>query len=959
MAAYADQLLITDLQERIDRGQVVAVVGAGISIGATDGDPLASWKGLLENGVNRCHEVVRPRLSDEWRDRVLAEIHSSDMHDLLSAAEKVSSKLGAPSGGEYSRWLVETVGLLRPRRSDAIEALHCLGVKLATTNYDGLIETVTGLPPVTWRDGAKVERVIRDDDDGVLHLHGYWEQPESVVLGIRSYEQVLGNAHAQNVLHALQTTKTLLFVGYGAGLKDPNFGELLRWTRTVFSESKYRRFRLAPAREVDALQQDHPPEERLFVLSFGNDHSDLVPFLRQFRPHSKRSAPPIFPECKSTMLPPSPRCFGRENEVEELVAILLAENPQPVSILGPPGIGKTTISLAALHDSRVVRRYGSRRYFVRCDAIKTRQALAAQIGLVVGLQPGPDVEQSMLAALSVGPTALVIDNAETAWEADPLTFEEFLGQIASIPTLALVASVRGTQRPFGVGWRESIQPPPLSRLAARDAFLAIAGQKFKDDIHLDSLLLALDSVPLAVTLMAYAAEGEPNLDGSWTRWQQERTEMLRRADANERLTNIELSYEISIKGPRMTEEGRQLLSLIAYLPNGVSPEELERIYPTHCRRAVSVLRKAGLAFDESGRLRLLAPLREYVRRQHLPKVDDLAALVDFYVEFAVAEGYKVGAEGGSEAIRRIAPRVANIETAIIIGLESSNPEAEIAAALAMGEFTRFTGLGSFQPLENAAFIAQKSGKIANAANCAKKLGDIALARSDHAAARARFEQALPLYRQVSDVLGEANCIQSLGDIALERSDRDAARVCYEQALPLYRQVNDVLGEANCIQSLGDIALACSLDDAARESYEQAVPLYRRVDSVLGEANCIQRLGDIALRRQDYNGARDSYEQALPLYRQVGSVLGEANCIQRLGDIALRRSDNGAAQANYQKALELYEGIPEPYSIGFTHRQLAHLASNNDEKTFHVLAAGAAWERIKRDDLVAKLRAEFG
>ena len=619
------------------------------------------------------------------------------------------------------------------------------------------------------------------------------------------------------------------------------------------------------------------------------------------------------------MLPPSPRCFGRENEVEELVAILLAENPQPVSILGPPGIGKTTISLAALHDSRVVRRYGSRRYFVRCDAIKTRQALAAQIGLAVGLQPGPDVEQAMLAALSVGPTALVIDNSETAWDADPLTFEEFLGQIASIPTLALVASVRGTQRPFGVGWRESIQPPPLSRLAARDAFLAIAGQKFKDDINLDSLLLALDSVPLAVTLMAYAAEGEPNLDGPWTRWQQERTEMLRRADANERLTNIELSYEISIKGPRMTEEARQLLSLIAYLANGVSPEELERICPTHSRRPTSVLRKAGLAFDESGRLRLLAPLREYVRRQHLPKVDDLAALVDFYVEFAVAEGYKVGAEGGSEAIRRIAPRVANIETAIIVGLESGNPEAEIAAALAMGEFTRFTGLGSFQPLENAAFIAQKSGKVASAANCVKKLGDVALARSDHAAARARFEQALPLYRRV----------------------------------------NDVLGEADCIQSLGDIALACSLDDAARESYEQAVPLYRRVDSVLGEANCIQRLGDVALRRQDYSGARHSYEEALPLYRQVGSVLGEANCIQRLGDIALRRSDNGAAQAHYQKALELFEGIPEPYSIGFTHRQLAHLASNNDEKTFHVLAAGAAWERIKRDDLVAKLRAEFG
>lgn len=64
--------------------------------------------------------------------------------------------------------------------------LSTLGVKFATTNYDGIIEEVIGSPPVTWKEDAKVERVIRDDDQAVLHLHGYWDQPESVILGIRS-----------------------------------------------------------------------------------------------------------------------------------------------------------------------------------------------------------------------------------------------------------------------------------------------------------------------------------------------------------------------------------------------------------------------------------------------------------------------------------------------------------------------------------------------------------------------------------------------------------------------------------------------------------------------------------------------------------------------------------------------------------------------------------------------------
>jgi hypothetical protein len=229
-------LLIKDLQTQIKAGQVVAIVGTGVSIGTTNRNRLASWTGLLEDGVQRCCDLIRT-LPSGWKERRLAEIHSNDMDELLSAAENVSRKLGAPDGGEFRRWLRESVGSLKAQHRGVIEALHGLGAKLATTNYDGLIEEVTGLPPVTWMDGAKVERLIRSDDRGVLHLHGYWDKPESVVLGIRSYEKVMGDAHAQNILRALQTMKTLLFVGFGSGLKDPNFGSLLRWTSRRFFSS--------------------------------------------------------------------------------------------------------------------------------------------------------------------------------------------------------------------------------------------------------------------------------------------------------------------------------------------------------------------------------------------------------------------------------------------------------------------------------------------------------------------------------------------------------------------------------------------------------------------------------------------------------------------------------------------------------------------------------------------------
>ncbi len=98
---------------------------------------------------------------------------------MLAAAEEVTVRLGGRSGGEFRRWLAESVGGLRVVDGAVIGALAGLGVPVATTNYDGLIEEVTGWPAVTWRDGARVQRVLRGDERGVLHLHGFSRDPES------------------------------------------------------------------------------------------------------------------------------------------------------------------------------------------------------------------------------------------------------------------------------------------------------------------------------------------------------------------------------------------------------------------------------------------------------------------------------------------------------------------------------------------------------------------------------------------------------------------------------------------------------------------------------------------------------------------------------------------------------------------------------------------------------------
>jgi tetratricopeptide (TPR) repeat protein len=599
--------------------------------------------------------------------------------------------------------------------------------------------------------------------------------------------------------------------------------------------------------------------------------------------------------------------------------------------------------------------------------------------------------------LGAGPGVVVLDNFETPWAADPLPVEELLRMLGAVPGAAVAVSSRGTGRPAGLRWRDFAMLSPLPMADARRLFLTVAGPGFAADSRLDELLAGLDGVPLAVELMGYAAQGQP-LDQVAQRWRQERTGMLARMGGARRELSVAVSVEASITAPLMTGPARRLLSLLGVLPDGTGRDDLTALLPEAGLAAAAVLRQLGLAFDEGSRLRTLAPVREHVAAAHPPEPADLARAVGHYAQLAATTGNQVGTGEGETAIARLQADTGNI--AVMLEQAAADGQAgDLADGIrGLAEYWRFTGFaqpalvkiaepaieahgttfqqaqtwralgdialdrsdhdGARARYEQALPLYQQVGDVLGEANCIQSLGDIALARSDHDAARARYEQAQPLYQQAGSVLGEANCIKGLGDIALERSDHDAARARYEQALPLYQQVGSVLGEANCIQSLGDIALDRSDHDAARTRYEQALPLYQQVGAVLGEANCIQSLGDIALGRSDHDAARARYEQALPLYQRVGAVLGEANCIQGLGNIALERSDHDAARARYEQALPLYQAIKEPYSVGWALVHLARLDPAGSERARRWRAACEAWTSIGREDLIESVTAEF-
>lgn len=627
--------LLQELKARIANRGIIVIAGCGVSASTVaDGQrPLTSWSAFLLTGVERCRAL--DLCNGDWVTRRTADIQSGELNDMLLAAQALQQKLGSAEGGEFATWLRTTVGSLTVHDSRTIKAIQRLGASITTTNYDSLIERVTGLERATQREPGRAQRIINGDEAAVLHLHGHYLQPETVVLGVTDYFQVATDEKTQTLQRTMATAKSLLFIGCGGTLEDPNLGALLNWLKS-FRESQNRHYLLVRNSERSAYRNSYPlTETRIAVIGYGDDYTKLPAFLESL-------APPVHPPVTLTApstpspigLPGMPRCVGRDAQLRELVSAILGSTPDPIPVMGPLGIGKSNLCQRALHENQVIERYAERRYFVRCDGALDASYLAAEVARHLGLPASQHADMAVLRTLEAAPALLVLDNLETPWLRDTLATERFLSMLSGAAGLKLIVTVRGSTRPRGVPWRESVDVKRLNIEDSRTLFLAVAGQKFQADPYLDALINAQDGLPLALELLALRAEGEPGLEALWDTWQTKRSELLRREGVEEdRTSSLGVSFELSFgreHNPAMTEHAQRLACLLGGLPDGIAHEDLDCLLPGAGGGAAATLRKVGLAFTEADRLRMLAPLREYARRQHPPSDVDRESATAHY-----------------------------------------------------------------------------------------------------------------------------------------------------------------------------------------------------------------------------------------------------------------------------------------------------------------------------------------
>ena len=277
-------------------------------------------------------------------------------------------------------------------------------------------------------------------------------------------------------------------------------------------------------------------------------------------------------------MPLKPEVFhGRDNFVKRIAHLLLQEKTSRICILGPGGMGKTSVSLAVVELPLIKERFpGKNLIWLPCIEA-TSATLLLEI-LYIQLQIPGDKQATLERIISEldtlkQPRLIVVDNFETPWNGNQKQVGDILRRLAMLSHIAILVTMRGRRPPCdnAIKW-QSFDIEPTDEAACLHIYHDIYRDS-ENDPDVARLVSALGHMPFAVTLMAkLAVESQSSAKELLDEWSKSGPDIL----SNDPEQNMNRSIRLSVESDLVKRNPNAilLLAILSLLPAGTTKENL-------------------------------------------------------------------------------------------------------------------------------------------------------------------------------------------------------------------------------------------------------------------------------------------------------------------------------------------------------------------------------------------------
>ena len=560
--------------------------------------------------------------------------------------------------------------------------------------------------------------------------------------------------------------------------------------------------------------------------------------------------------------PPPPRvCFGRNELIEKIVGS--AESCNPIALIGPGGIGKTSIATTVLHHDRIKERFGNNRRFLRCDQFPASlthflRRLSEVIG--AGIE-NPEDLTPLRPHLFSEETIIVLDNAESILDPQGANAEEIYGvvkELTHFSNICLCITSRISTIPPDC---ETLEIPTLTMEAARSTFYRIC--KYEQSDLVDDILKRLDFHPLSVTLLATAAlHNKWGPDRLTKEWERRRTGMLQ----NGYNDSLAATIELSLAAPMFQEFGpdaRGLLGVIAFFPQGVDENNLDWFFPATSNRTLIFdgFCTLSLTYRLNGFLTMLAPLRDYLSPNDPTSSLLLCATKECYFTRMSVDLDNPTTPGFQDA-RWITSEDINVEH--LLNTFASIDESSENVWKACADFMRHI------------FWHKK-----------RRIGTVL---------RPKIE-SLP-----DNHPNKPECLFELSQLFRALGDTKNHKEVLERTLPLWRGLEDGYRIAQALIFLAHTNRALTLFEEATSQAKEALEVCERLDIVTMRPHALKCLAWMLQYDNQLDAAEAVASQAIGVFKDRGQQYGVCQLHRALGVICHRKDKVEEAFDHFKTAL---------------------------------------------------------